>query len=158
MSIGTLNSINFFLSLSKSGFGKSSDLKDTKTENSGTGNKRCWITGNIQRRAMKLVKGQKSYGERMKELGLFSVEKAQGRFQRPLHLSERRLQQGGCCLFPQVTSLKFCQWRFRLDIRKNFFMERVLRHWNRLPRGEVVESPCLEVFKRRMDVVFRDMV
>lgn len=38
---------------------------------------------------------------------------------------------------------------------KNFFTKRVVGHWNRLLR-EVVEF--LEVFKRRVDVAFSDVV
>ena len=52
---------------------------------------------------------------------------------------------------------KLRQGRFRLDIRRKFFTQRVMLHWNRLPK-EVVDAPSLEAFKARLDVALGSLV
>ena len=49
------------------------------------------------------------------------------------------------------------QRRFRLDIRKKFFTQRVVTHGNRLPKL-VVDAPLLEAFKARLDVSLGSLV
>ena len=46
---------------------------------------------------------------------------------------------------------KLRQGRFRLDIRRKFFTQRVVMHWNRLPK-EVVDAPS------RLDVALGGLV
>ncbi|KFQ15771.1 hypothetical protein N330_08435, partial [Leptosomus discolor] len=52
---------------------------------------------------------------------------------------------------------KLHQGRFRLDIRKHFFTEKVLKCWNRLPR-EVGDAPSLSVFKKHLDNGLNNML
>lgn len=75
-------------------------------------------------------------------------------------------QKGGCSegsvhLISQITAdrrlskgLILCQEKFRLDNRKNFFMEGLVRHWNRL-LSYVMGLASLKVFKRHVDILLR---
>ena len=44
-----------------------------------------------------------------------------------------------------------------MDIRRKFFTQRVVTHWNGLPK-EVVDAPSLEAFKARLDAALGSLV
>ena len=106
------------------------------------------------------------YEERLSNLDLFSL----GRRLRGYLISvykylkecERQMDEGG--LFPVACSdrtrsngLKFEQRKFHTNMQNNFFMVRVMEHWNRL-LGDVVESPSMEIFKTHMEAYLRNLL
>ncbi|KFU99052.1 hypothetical protein N340_09930, partial [Tauraco erythrolophus] len=122
----------------------------------------------VQRRAMKMIRGLEHlcYEDRLRKLGLFSLEKRRlrGDLIAAFQTLKGAYKKAGEGLFTRACSdrtrsngFKLKEGRFRVDRRKKFFTQRVVRHWNRLP-GEVVDAPSLEVFKARLDEALGNLV
>ena len=103
--------------------------------------------------------------ERLSNLGLFSLGKRRLRGD-PINvykhlkrggrqMDETRLFSVACSDRTRSNGQKFVHKKFCTNMWKNFFMVKVMKQWNRLPR--VAESP-LEIFKTHLDIYLCDLL
>ena len=117
----------------------------------------------VQHRATKIIDGCKglSYEGRLRVTGLSTLEDRRRRgdtievyktlrgknnmdYSKFFRLAEYDKTRGH--------SLKLEKTRSRLEIRKNFFSQRVVNEWNKLPQ-DVIDSASVNMFKNRYDIV-----
>ena len=107
-----------------------------------------------------------SYEERLRDLGLFCLEKRRlwEDFRAAFRYLRGTYEKAGERLFTRACSdrtsgkgFKLKEGRYRLDIRKKFLTVRVVSHWNKLSR-EAVDAPSLEVFEASLDRALSNLV
>jgi len=122
----------------------------------------------VQRRATKMIRVLEhlSCEERLREFGLFSLEKRRlrGDLIAAFQYLKAACNEDGGRLFSRACSnrtrgndFRLKEGRFSLDTREIFFTVRVVRHWHRLPRGAVVAC-SLEAFKARLEGTLSSLV
>ena len=115
----------------------------------------------VQRLATRMIAGQKgkSYEQRLRDLNLFSLERRRARgdlietFKIVKGLSGLSLEELFTAAYSQNTRGNSCKLQrnySRLEIRANFFSQRVIPMWNKLPQ-EVVSCTSVNAFKVALD-------
>ncbi|PKU35023.1 hypothetical protein llap_14672 [Limosa lapponica baueri] len=122
----------------------------------------------VQQSATKMIRELEhlSYEDRLRELGLFSLEKRrlQGDLVVAFQYLKAAYKKDGnkpfsrtCCDRTRGNGFNLKGGRHRLDVRKTFFMMKVVKHWNRVPR--VAEhGPSLETFNIRLAVALSNLI
>ena len=112
----------------------------------------------VHRRVTRRVEGLEArpYEERLRELGMCSLEKRRARGDRIAvfnYIKDRHVEEGGSLFIAALDSrtrsngFKLQERRFHLNSRKHFLAVRAVYKWNMLPQ-RVMDSPSLEVFRR----------
>jgi len=117
-----------------------------------------------QNRAIKMIRelGHLSYEKRLRELSLkkrrlWGDLVADFQYLKGVYKQEEWLLMRADSDRTRGNGFKLRQGRFSLDIRRKFFTQRVVPHWNKLPQ-EAVDAPSLEAFKARLDVALGSLV
>ena len=119
----------------------------------------------VQRRATRMIEGywELSYEDRLEKTGLIPLDKRRIRgdliqvfkmmkgfdrvdFSKFFELSRIKNTRGHC--------YKLSKKRCKGERRRNFFTQRVINHWNKLPQ-EVVDADSVNCFKNRLDKLYK---
>ena len=119
---------------------------------------------NVQKKAVNMISGlsARDYTEKLKELDLWSLKKRRVMFDMiQVYKIANKIGNINCSLkfyrdrddsVPtrnQSDPLNLVKNRPNLDVRKNFFCDRVVDTWNKLP-GEIKHSGSVQIFKRSL--------
>lgn len=118
------------------------------------------ILEKVQARATKLIPSIQhlSYEERLAKLNLTTLEKRRerGDLLQTYRIMTQIDKTKPTNYFKQATyegtrghSMKLAKARSRLDIRKNFYSQRVINNWNKLPQT-TVNAPTFLSFKQKL--------
>jgi len=108
-----------------------------------------------------------SYKERLRKLGLLSLEKirVQGDLVVAFQYLKEAYKKYGDRFYTRHSSdrtrgngFKLKESGFKLDAMKNFLTIRIMRHWNRLPRDITDATSSLEIFKVRLVGVLSNLI